>query len=139
MGGVSGGERVCSSLQWRRPPRCSVSPLASGDLRERGDSWRRRRGGGSAVAEPHWAAQHTLQRPGPRRWTLVQVAVVAARAGAAFRGGSDETPVNRWRGDVDVHLALDHGRSSFSPTDCLLVFLLFVLFFIINIIIISLN
>lgn len=121
VGGVGGGEGVCGRLHGRRPPRASVSPLTPGDLGEGGDPRRRGRGRGGALAEADGAAQHALQGAEPRGRRLVQVAVVAARTGATSRGGSapDEAPASHRRGDVDVHLALDH-RSCLCSTGCLL-------------------
>lgn len=140
MGGVSGGERVGGRLHRGRPAGASVSAFASCDLRKRGHTWRGRRGRGGALAQPHGAAQHAFQGSEARRWRLVQVAVVAARAGTASRRGatSDSDPVDQRRGDVDVHLAFNH---SFGPAGYLLIILLLfllVLFFIIIVIIILL-
>lgn len=138
MGGVSGGERVGGRLHRWRPAGASVSAFTSCDLRERGDTWWGRRGRGGALAEPHGAAQHAFQGSEARRRRLVQVAVVAARAGAVYRRGpaSHSCPVDQRRGDVDVHLAFNN---SLSPVGYLLILLLLfflVLFFILIIIVI---
>lgn len=138
MGGVSGGERVGGRLHRWRPAGTSVSAFASCDLRERGDTWWRGRGRGGALAEPHGAAQHALQGSEARRRRLVQVAVVAARAGAVSRRGpaSNSCPVHQRRGDVDVHLAFNNSLSPAGYLLILLLLFLLVLFIIITIIII---
>lgn len=138
MGGVSRGERVGGRLHRWRPAGAPVSAFASCDLGERGDTWWGRRGRGGALAEPHGAAQHAFQGSEARRRRLVQVAVVAARAGTVSRRGpvSDSCPVDQRRGDVDVHLAFN---DSLSPAGYLLILLLvflLVLFFIIIVIVI---
>lgn len=139
MAAVSGGQWVRSCLQRWRPPCASVSAFASCNLCERGDARRRRRGWGSALAKPHGAAQHTLQRSQSRRWRLVQVAIIAAGARAASRRGptSDGSPAKHRGGDVDVHLAFNHSRSSFIPTFCLLILLLLLLLLLLVLIIIT--
>ena len=141
MGGVSGGERVRGRLHGRRPPRRSVSSFTSGDLCEGGDPWRWRRGRGGAITEPDGAAQHPLQGSEPRRRRLVQVPVVAARTGTSPRRGSasEKAPANHRRGGVDVHLALKHSWSSFSPNIRLVILRLLLLLLLIVVIIIFLN
>lgn len=87
-------------------PSCSPDspPLVASDLCERGDARRRGRAGRGALAQPHGTAKHAFQRAHAGRRRLVQVAVVAARAGATC--GPNSQLVRGWR-DVDVDLTLD--------------------------------
>lgn len=94
-GRASGASHSCSP---------DSSPLVARDLCERGDARRRGRAGRGALAQTHGATEHALQRAHAGRRRLVQVAVVAAGAGATC---GPNRQLGRGRRDVDVHLTLD--------------------------------